>query len=402
VDRYQKEVEVMNEDLESLVEPQPEDTMENHAEQHSAMTRLQREISKRVKDGETLQATIEERVSNHDHDGYAAADHTHPGGGGDAGPHEHEDLDFRIKALETPPIGHAHYRHGVYTNPGFAQITQGSPGNFAINRLDALGNKFIAPEEGDTFTYKLNDVEQSFEVTFVASTATQSVMQGEITTASKDGDIIDVAVEEVGFPEHDHPELMTKSGSQFIETPWKVKEESSTYIAIEDGEQGIYHVATPTASHHAANMAYVDENDVDPEQWEPTFGMAHTYDYTINSHYPNDFGWEYAKYRVHGNSPVYVNLQTGSHGTSDNFDLEWKFETNGSKMNWHFPADTEGYPTMKIANASVEINGKLKINGQQVDPASIVFDMSEQQRKIEELTQMVNELKAKLDGREND
>jgi hypothetical protein len=251
----------MNEDLESLVEPQPEDTMENHAEQHSAMTRLQKEISERVNNGEVLQASIADKVTN---------------------------------------------------------------------------------------------------------------------------------------------EVMTKSGSQFIETPWKVKEETSTYIVIEDGEQYLYHVATPTASPHAANKGYVDENDVDPEQWEPTFGMPHTYDYTINSHYPNDYGWEYAKYRVHGNSPIYVNLQTGSHGTSDNFDLEWKFETNGSKMNWHFPADTEGYPTMKIANASVEINGKLKINGQQVDPASIVFDMSQQQRKIEELTQMVNELKARLDGREND
>jgi len=145
---------------------------------------------------------------SHSHADYAVVDHTHDES--DGGSHEHEDLDLRLKALETPPIGHAHYQHGVYTNPGFVQITTGSPGNFAINKLDALGNRFIAPEEGDIFTYKLNDVEKSFEVTFVASTATQSVMQGEIATASKDGDIIDVEVEEVGFPEHDHTDYATK------------------------------------------------------------------------------------------------------------------------------------------------------------------------------------------------
>jgi hypothetical protein len=374
----------MNEDLDSLVEPKPEDTMENHAEQHSAMTRLQREISKRVKDGETLQATIEERVSNHDHDGYAAADHTHPGGGGDAGPHEHEDLDFRIKALETPPIGHAHYRHGVYTNPGFAQITQGSPGNFAINRLDALGNKFIAPEEGDTFTYKLNDVEQSFEVTFVASTATQSVMQGEITTASKDGDIIDVAVEEVGFPEHDHPELMTKSGSQFIETPWKVKEETSTYIVIEDGEQHLYHVATPTASPHGANKGYVDDKISTHEHDEYLEIDGGAMNGTIE--FPS-ITKDAFKFTTNANGePKHLTFTTGNY-----WEHVWKGSSH-QKMLWNL----SGKDVVTIDGDGLEVTGKLKVNGKEVDTASIVFEMSEQQQKIEELTQIVNELRARL------
>jgi hypothetical protein len=147
--------------------------------------------------------TIDERLDTHTHDA------------SDGGPHEHEDLELRLKALETPPIGHAHYRHGNYTSPGFAQITSGMPGAFAINKLDALGNKFVAPKEGDTFTYKLNDVEKSFEVTFVAGTATQMVMQGQIETASAAGDIIDVEVEEVGFPEHEHEVKVTGPGRPF-------------------------------------------------------------------------------------------------------------------------------------------------------------------------------------------
>ena len=147
--------------------------------------------------------------------------HTHPGGGGggdyddtslraevDANTSKNEEQDLRLKALETPPIGHAHYLHGLYSNPGFAQIEAGFPGVFAINKFDAFGNKFVAPEEGDTFTYSVNDVEKSFEVTFVASTATQSVMQGEIAESSEAGDIIDVEVEEVGSPEHTHEDLV--------------------------------------------------------------------------------------------------------------------------------------------------------------------------------------------------
>ena len=118
--------------------------------------------------------------------------------------HEHADLDLRIKALEEPPEGIARFKHGSYTYPGHGSITRGQPGNFALNEFDALGNKVIAPKEGDTYTYKINGEEKSFVVTFVAATAQQVVMQGNIDVISKDGDIIEVAAETIGVKEHTH------------------------------------------------------------------------------------------------------------------------------------------------------------------------------------------------------
>ena len=118
--------------------------------------------------------------------------------------HEHADLDLRIKALEEPPEGIARFKHGNYTYPGHGSITRGQPGNFALNVYDALGNKVIAPKEGDTYTYKINGEEKSFVVTFVAATAQQVVMQGNIDVISKDGDIIEVAAETIGVKEHTH------------------------------------------------------------------------------------------------------------------------------------------------------------------------------------------------------
>ena len=100
--------------------------------------------------------------------------------------HEHADLDLRIKALEEPPEGTALFRHGSYTYPGHGSITRGQPGNFALNEFDALGNKVIAPKEGDTYTYKINGEEKSFVVTFVAAASAQVVMQDNIDVISKD------------------------------------------------------------------------------------------------------------------------------------------------------------------------------------------------------------------------
>ncbi len=218
----------MNEDLESLVEPQPEDTMDNHAEQHSAMTRLQKEISERVKNGEVLQTSIADRLS----------------------------------ALEGTVTGTGEYMHGNFAEAGYASvISSGSNAmdNFTINEHDSLGNTFIRPSAGETFTFALNGEEHSFEVDGVYPQGEKIVVQGRIDVESEDGDIISVDVEETAGPGHDHEEMMTKSGSQVIETPWKLKEENSTYIAIEDGEQGLYHVADPNANHHGANKGYVDE-----------------------------------------------------------------------------------------------------------------------------------------------
>ena len=102
--------------------------------------------------------------------------------------------DSRIDALQVPSVGQSNYRHGDYAAPGNGFIQAGNPGNFAVNSYDALGNKFIAPKENETFTYKLNGTEKSFQVTFVAATATQAVMQGNITDTSQEGDIITLSL----------------------------------------------------------------------------------------------------------------------------------------------------------------------------------------------------------------
>ena len=89
--------------------------------------------------------------------------------------------------------------------------------------------------------YKITDVEKSFEVTFVAATATQTVMQGEITESSKNGDIIDVEVEEIGVLPHEHPEIedlekskVSVAAGQETLTIWRGTEAEYNLVADKD------------------------------------------------------------------------------------------------------------------------------------------------------------------------
>ena len=295
----------MSEELsvDDLVRPQPDDQMTNHAEQHSLITdlivakdKLQQEIEARVEAGETIQQQI------------LAA----------------------LQALEAPPEGTARFQHGSYTYPGYGSITGGQPGNFALNKFDALGNKVIAPKEGDAYTYKLNGEEKSFVVTFVAATATQVVMQGNFDVISKDGDIIEVAAETVGvkehtheLEEHNHSDYLTLGGEQLGNADnWKLRILNTdgeggrlSFIDIKDNELHLYHVADPGNPAHAANWGYIDEKKADKD----------------HEHSPAPLGRPF----VYGNSDLPGYFTTASGSTSIYFN---KTDANGqTRRHRHSP-----------------------------------------------------------------
>ena len=125
-----------------------------------------------------------------------------------------ERLDSLEFVEEGAGQGTGNFKHGNYQEPGCARVyaAQGQGlGNFAINMHDKDGNTFIPPVSGETFTYKINETEYSFEVDGVYPAGDTIAIQGPITVASVEGDTITVEVEMTGESGHDHEQYVTRA-----------------------------------------------------------------------------------------------------------------------------------------------------------------------------------------------